>query len=57
MYNETNEWKDGHLNHDSNSQSDETSADFPMILFYSVMFELITSMLYVYEKTTKLFWL
>ena len=46
-----NEWKDGHLNFDSNFQSHATSIDFHVILFYSVMFELVTtSMLYLCNK-------
>lgn len=38
-----NEEKNGHLNCDSNFQSDAISIDFQVILSYSVMFELITT--------------
>lgn len=49
-----NEEKNGHLNCDSNFQSDAIAIDFQVILSYSVMFELITtSVIYVCKKKTQ----
>ena len=45
-----NEEKNDHLNCDSNFQSDAISIDFQVILSYSVMFELITSVFHVCNK-------
>ena len=48
-----NEEKNDHLNCDSNFQSDAISIDFQVILSYSVMFELITSVFHVCNKKNR----